>query len=241
MPILDHFRPPLYPTHSWESFQMRWATIIADTLDRQLLRHFFAEVHTHLGTQVSSDVVEFEQTAEPVGADANGQAGGIAVQPWAPPAATMILPFDFPDDLEVRILDERDDARVVAVIELVSPRNKDRPEARRAFAAKCAAYLQRGIGVMVVDLVTTRHACLHDELMDLLRLGEAFRIGGEVTLAALAYHPTHQSGQDQVDTWTVPLQVGGTLLVLPLGLRGTGLVPLDLETTYSETRDRCRL
>jgi hypothetical protein len=239
VPILDHFRPPLYPTHSWESFHMRWAGVIADTLDRTLPPRFFAEVHTHLGTQVSSDVAEFEQRAEQL-QEGNG-SGSVAVQTWAPPTATTILPFVFPDDFEVRILDEREDARLVAVVELVSPRNKDRPEARRAFAAKCAAYLQRGIGVVVADIVTTRQANLHNELIDLLRLEELFRQAPDVFLAALAYRPAHRDGQDQVDVWDVPLHVGGPLPVLPLALRGIGSVPLDLEATYTEIRQRCRL
>jgi hypothetical protein len=239
MPILDHFHPPLYPVHSWESFHMRWAGVIADTLDRMLPPRFFAEVHTHLGTQVASDVAEFEQTIEPR-QDGNG-SGGVAVQTWAPPAATMVLPFAFPDDLEVRVLDERDDARLVAVVELVTPRNKDRPEARRAFAAKCAAYLQRGIGVIVVDIVTARQANMHNELIDLLRLDEAFRQGADVVLAAVAYRAAHRNGQDQVDVWDVPVQVGGVLPVLPLALRGGDAVPLDLEATYTEIRQRSRL
>jgi hypothetical protein len=199
--ILDHFHPPLYPTYSGESFHMRWANAIADALDQQLPERFFAEVHTHLGTQVSAD----------------------------------------PDDLEVRILDERDDARLVGVVELVSPRNKDRPEARRDFAAKCAAYLQRGIGLIVADIVTTRHANVHNELIDLLRLDETFRMEAGAVLAALAYHPLNRSGQDQVDVWATPLQVGGTLSRLPLGLRGLGFVSLDLDATYMQTRERCRL
>jgi hypothetical protein len=219
---------------------MRWASVIADTLDRILPRRYFAEVHTHLGTQVSSDVAEFEQTVEPR-QDGNGASGGVATQTWAPPVATMVLPFVYPDDLEVRVLDERDDARLVAVVELVSPRNKDRPDARRAFAAKCAAYLQRGIGVVVADLVTTRQANLHNELIDLLRLDETFRQGADVLLTALAYRPVHRDGQDQLDVWAVPLRVGGTLPVLPLALRGAGSVPLDLEATYTEIRERCRL
>jgi hypothetical protein len=239
MPVLDHFRPPLYPTHSWESFHMRWAGVIADTLDRVLPRRYFAEVHTHLGAEVSSDVAEFEQAAEP--RQDGAAAGGVAVQTWAPPAATLVLPFVYPDDLEVRVLDERDDARLVAVVELVSPRNKYRPEARRAFAAKGAAYLQRGIGMVVVDLVTTRQANLHNELIDVLRLDESFRRGDDGSLAALAYRPAHREGQDQVDVWAVPVQVGGALPVLPLALRGAGPVPLDLEATYTEVRQRCRL
>jgi hypothetical protein len=240
MPILDHFHPPLYPAHSWESFHMRRATVIADALDQKLPPRFFAEVHTHLGSEVSADVADFEQTAEEQ-SGGEGVTDGVAVQTWAPPVAAMVLPFVYPDDLEVRILDERDDARLVAVVELVSPRNKDRPEARRAFAVKCAAYLERGIGVVVADIVTTRQANLHNELIDLLRLDEAFRRGADVALAALAYRPAHRDTQDQIDVWAVPLQVGETMPVLPLALRGAGPLPLDLEATYTGTRQRCRL
>lgn len=52
-------------------------------------------------------------------------------------------------------------ARLVAAIELVSPANKDPADTRRAFVAKCASYLSQGIGLIVVDIVTTRHANLH--------------------------------------------------------------------------------
>jgi hypothetical protein len=217
---------------------MRWANVIADTLDRTLPRRYFAEVHTHLGTDVSADIAEFAQTSEP---QEDGAPGGVAVQTWAPPVATMVLPFAYPDDLEVRVLDERDDARLVAVVELVSPRNKDHPDARSGFAAKCAAYLQRGIGVVVADIVTTRQANMHNELIAVLRLDETFRQGEDVSLAALAYRPAHRGGQNQVDVWAVSLRVGGTLPVLPLTLRGAGPIPLDLEASYTETRQRCRL
>jgi hypothetical protein len=220
---------------------MRWATVIADTLDRLLPRRYFAEVHTHLGPEVSSDVAEFERTSETQVLEAEGEPGGVAVQTWAPPTATMTFPFTFPDDIEVRVLDERDDARLVAVVEVVSPRNKDRPEARRAFAAKCTAYLQRGLGVVVVDIVTTRQANLHNELVTLLMLEEGFRMDAGTPLAALAYRPTSAEGQDRVDVWAIPLQVGDSLPVLPLALRGAASVALDLEATYSETRQRCRL
>src|SRR5207245_1335800 len=99
------------------------------------------------------DVAEFESPPEPGEESPNG---AVAAQTWAPPVATLVLPAVFPDDLEVQVLDQRDDARLVGVVELVSPRNKDRAASRRAFAAKYAAYLQRGIGVVVADIVTSR-------------------------------------------------------------------------------------
>jgi len=139
------------------------------------------------------------------------------------------------------VRDERDDARLVAVIELVSPRNKDRPDARRAFAAKCAAYLQRGIGIVTADTVTTRQANMHNELVTLMQWEDRLQMPDEVWLAAMAYRPARRGGANEIDIWPVPLTIGGPLPVLPLALLGTRAVPLDLEETYTEARQRARL
>jgi Protein of unknown function (DUF4058) len=141
----------------------------------------------------------------------------------------------------VQVRDVRDDYRLVAVVELVSPRNKDRPEARRAFAAKCAAYLQRGIGVIMVDTVTTRQANMHNELVRLLEREDRFQMPAEVWLATVAYRPARRGDANEIDVWTAPLVVGGALPVLPLALLGTRAIPLDLEATYTEARQQGRL
>ena len=55
-------------------------------LNEPLPRRFFAEVQTHLGSQVEADVVEFERL-DRSGFDEppdNGAGGGVAVQTWAP-------------------------------------------------------------------------------------------------------------------------------------------------------------
>ena len=80
----------------------------------------------------------------------------MAALVWNPPAPTLVLPGAFPDSFEVLVFQSEGGTRLVAAIELVSPGNKDRAEARRAFVIKCAAYLQRGIGLIVVDIVTAR-------------------------------------------------------------------------------------
>src|SRR5688500_15991084 len=66
----------------------------------------------------------------------------------------------------VHVHDTRSGRRLVAAVEIVSPANKDRPERRRAFVAKCAALLQEHVCVAIVDLVTTRSANLYSEMMD---------------------------------------------------------------------------
>jgi hypothetical protein len=66
---------------------------------------------------------------------------------------------------------------LVGVIELVSPGNKDRPAERLAFATKCASYLAQGVSLIVMDVVTNRHANLHNDIMRLMEAApiSAFR------------------------------------------------------------------
>jgi hypothetical protein len=127
------------------------------------------------------------------------------------------------------------------VIELVSPRNKDRAESRRAFAAKCAGYLQRGIGLIVLDIVTSRHFNLHNELIESLRLADPFTMPGDAFLYAVAYRPVRRQEADQIDVWPAPLTVGAALPLLPLALRGSRAVPVDLDATYLDACQRSGL
>jgi hypothetical protein len=242
VPLLDHFHAPLHPRHHWESFHSRWANAIADTLDRILPRRFFAEVQVHLGARIESDVAEWERPLDPEDEPStNGPGGGVAIQTYAPPAPTMVAPSVFPDDLEVQVRDADDDARLVAVVELVSPGNKDRPDTRRAFAIKCAAYLQRGIGVITVDTVTTRRANMHNEVVQLLGWEERFQMSADAALSAVAYRPARDGEANTIAMWPIVLTVGGALPILPLALLRFRAIPLDLEATYTEARQRARL
>jgi Protein of unknown function (DUF4058) len=242
MPLLDHFHPPLSPARKWESFHALWAAAIVERLNRFLLPPgYFAETQVHVGSRVEVDVASFESQ----GRDQQGgppDEGGVAVETWAPPAAALAMPAFFPDEVEIQVFHISGGATLVGAIELISPRNKDRAEARRAFAAKCASYLQEGIGLVIVDVVTERHANLHDELVRLLEQEERFRFPGESPLYAVAYHPVRRDpGGDQIDIWPVPIAVDQPLPILPLALRGGPVVKLDLETTYSEARLKSRL
>ena len=83
-------------------------------------------------------------------------------------APVVAVKTDPPDEYEyeVRIFDLERERTLVAAIELVSPANKDRPESREAFVAKCAALLRKGIAVSIVDLVTVRRFNLYAQLME---------------------------------------------------------------------------
>jgi hypothetical protein len=238
MPLLDHFHAPVSPRHSWEAFHARWAGALSDELNRILPPRFLAEPLVHTGTSVAGDVVEWDLQRDP-STQGNG-AGGVAIQTWAPPAAVQTVSLSFPDEIEVLVYDVDDDRRLLAVIELVSPSNKHDEAERRTFAGKCAAYLKRGLGVIVVDIVTSRRSNLHRELFDLLGHPGASSLV-QTDLYATAYRPCQRGDQGQVDIWAEGLTVGELLPTLPLALRGAFVVPVSLEATYMETRQHSRL
>jgi hypothetical protein len=238
MPLLDHFHAPLAPMRKWESFHAFWSTTLGERLNTALPSGYFAEAQIHYGNRIEIDVAALESA--PLEGSLNG-AGGVAVETYAPPEATGVIPTEFPDDIEVQVFQESGGATLVGAIELVSPANKDRPESRRDFAAKCSSYLQRGVGLVVIDIVTERHANLHNELMDLLRRPERFP-GAEPSLYAVAYRPVHrETVGNQIDFWTSALTLGESLPTLPLWLRGGPVVPVHLDWTYEEAKRRGRL
>jgi hypothetical protein len=243
MPLCDHFHPPLHPQRAWESFHSRFANSIADRLNETLPRRFVAEVETHLCRRVEADVIEWERLDVPEWEDpgANGPGGGVAVETWAHRVATMTLPALFPDVYEAYVRDEKDDLRVVAVVELVSPGNKDRPEARLAFASKCLAYLQRGVGVVVVDIVTEGHFNLHNELLPLLNLDSRYAMADDPYLYVVSYRPIQRGDASFIDAWPFALSIGSDLPLAPLYLRRFKAIPLDLGACYEEACRRSRL
>jgi hypothetical protein len=239
MPLLDHFHPPLSEERHWEGFHSKWANVLVDDLNERLLPPgFFAEPHTHLGPRVEIDAATFS-------GNGSGRAAGapvtLAAKPWTPPAPQLTLPAIFPDTFEVQVISTESGPTLVAAIELVSPGNKDRPESRRSFAIKCASYLVQGVSLIVVDVVTNRHANLHDELVGLLPGGDSLRFPGTPFLYATAYRPMHRDGQDHHDVWLEALALGQRLPEMPLALTADLCLPIPLETTYMESCRKLRL
>ena len=239
MPLLDHFHPPVSTRRSWEGFHGLWAAALVEKLNRDVLGdEYFADMQVHIGSQVEVDIATLDESRA-LGRNGGGTATLAPVS--APPVTDLIVPTVFPDDIEVQIYATTTGATLVGAIELASPGNKDRPETRRAFAAKCVGYLTRGIGLIVVDIVTNRLANLHNEVMGLLGHREPFLLGPSVTTYAVAYRPSRRPSGDQIELWPRTLQLGQPLPTLPLALRNAGTVPVDLEETYSEACQRSRL
>jgi hypothetical protein len=237
MPLLDHFHPPLSLERRWESFHAAWAGALTDALNRQLPEGYFAEEQTHAGASIEIDVATFERPAPAT----NGGAVATLPQVWAPPTPAWTAPAVFADDFEVRVFATRTGPRLVAAVELVSPGNKDRAEARSAFAVKCASYLHQGVSLLFADIVTERRANLYNELLPLLRVHETHQLPQEVSQYAAAFRPIRRQERDEIDAWPTPLTIGAPLPTLPLALNAEMALPIDLEATYMDACRRRRL
>ena len=242
MPLRDHFHPPLSVERHWESFHAAWIGSLADALNLTLPPGYFAEEQVHAGPGVEIDVATLEGSqAASGGGSRNGGTATLSAPAWAPPAPAWTVPAVFADDFEVRVFSSRGGPTLVAAIELVSPGNKDRADARQAFATKCASYLHEGIALIIIDVVTGRRPNLHNEVMTLLSGGETTRLAAEVTLYAVAYRPVRREGRSEVDGWPAALALGEELPTLPLALNAEVSLPVDLEATYTDACRRRRL
>lgn len=243
MPLRDHFEHPNRRT--WEKIHGMWPAVMAQHLFRTLPPRYHVAPQVHVGQFFEVDIATYD--AESNGLSISGSdspdGGGLATALWTPPEPTLTLETELPDpdEFEVRIFDAEDGQRLVAVIELVSPSNKDRPESRRSFVAKCAALLQQDVCVSIVDLVTVRQFNLYADLLDLLgRSDPAMGLPTPHLYAVTVRRRSHRP-RWMIDTWAHGLKVGDRLPSLPLWLADGDGAMLDLEATYEETCNTLRL
>jgi hypothetical protein len=231
MALQDHFHPPLSIRRHWHAFHNSWATYISSQLNQRLPEGYFAEANVQFGIEI--DVATFEETKQ----TNTSERVKLPAKPdddWLPPTATETVPISLIDEsVEVTIFSKSGGPTLAGAIELVSPANKDRAEHRNAFVSKCAAYLQQGIGLVIVDVVTERTANLHDELLVRLQVSDAVAFGAD--LYAVAYRPIEREGKPHLDIWRETLALGRVLPTVPLWLKGEICLPVELEATYERT------
>src|SRR5207237_301196 len=157
----------------------------------------FVDVQTHKGAAAEIDVATYEEAGAAPTPAGNGSATATArATTWAPPAPPLTMPAVFPEGFEVRVFSTEAGPVLVGAVELVSPRNKDRADSRRAFATKCANYLYHGISLIIVDIVTARTANLHNETMRLMEADPRFQMPADGALYAVAYRPVRRAEKE---------------------------------------------
>jgi hypothetical protein len=230
MPLRDHFRPPLLDQRPWRSFHATWCTALANRLNNEFLPEgYIALENVSPGPAIEIDVA----TMSPIRPDPAGNGATLTLPRtmWTPATVPEVFPFEFAEQARVEIHDRTGARGLVATIELVSPGNKDRERKRRLFTAKCASHLSQGVAVVIVDVVTTRTANLHGELLAVL---EQPVPAGLPPLYTVAYRPVTQDGVGRIEYWPMTLALGQPLPAVPLSLEAECCVRVDLEAAYSD-------
>jgi hypothetical protein len=120
--------------------------------------------------------------------------------------------------------------QIVALIEIVSPANKDRQGNVRELAEKVLRSLEAGVHVLVTDLLPPgRHDPhgLHGAVWGYFDTTPcSLPAEGSLTLASYAWHGT------EPEAYIEPVAVGQALIDMPLFLTADRYVNVPLEATY---------
>lgn len=223
------------PIHDWtqleagdfHDFHQCWVVAIRNALNGGLLPPEYMAMAEQVTGRPIPDVVTLH--ARP---SKNGDAGGVAVLS-APPTARVIAKFERINYAKRadRVVIRHGRGKVVAIIEIVSPGNKDSRNALRTFVEKAADILNQGVNLLVVDLFppTPRdpygiHKAIWDEFGD-----EPFEAPPGKPLIVASY-----LAGDSPTAYVESVGVGDLLPSLPIFLSETRYIPAPLETTYQE-------
>lgn len=225
------------PMHNWSrlesgtyhNFHYRWLASIMDRLNSGVLpQGWFAMAEQRIGGP-EADLLTLSTP------EAQRPNGGVAT--LAPPRASVVERAEkvLYARKTNRLAIHHDLGTVVAVLELVSPGNKDTKSSLQAFARKSAGLLRKGVHLSVIDpFPPGRHDPLgiHRAIWDNVTLESTFEQPADKLLTTVAY----QAG-DAPTAYVEPFAVGATLPELPVFLDEEFYVLVPLEETYQATWD----
>jgi hypothetical protein len=216
------------PIHDWtrlepgdfHDFHQCWVVEIRNALNGGLLPPECMAMAERVTGRPIPDVVTLHSRAP------QGDPGGIAVA-TAPPTARVIAKFEKINYAKRadRVVIRHGRRTVVAIIEILSPGNKDSRNAIRTFVEKAADILNQGVNLVVVDLFppTPRDPqWIHKAIWD--EFGEA-PPGKPLTVASYI-------GGDLPTAYVESVGLGDSLPSPPIFLSETRYIPAPLEATY---------
>ncbi len=229
MPLHDWTR---VPSGLFHHFHQSWSVDLAKALNAGRLPNGIVALIEQRSGPREPDVLAIETRGGRSRLDFD--SGGVATMP--PPTIQIVHRTE--SELYAaranRIVLRHHLGRIVAVIEIVSPGNKDSRKALHDFVEKSVQFLQDGIHLLVVDLFppTPRdpqgiHQAIWDEIGD-----ESFQFPAGKDRLLVSY----ETGCDRT-AYIEPLAVGDALREMPLFLTSGFHVPVPLEPTYQATWD----
>jgi len=226
------------PMHDWScvqpgiyhNFHYRWIAAIMDRLNAGLLPKGMIAMAEQIIGGPEPNVVTLQQN------DIFFSGGNAATITEAPPQPNT----QFVNQADVeryaakanRVVVRHSLGKVVAVVELVSPGNKDSRHALRSFVEKTVDLLYDNINLLVIDPILPGprdpqgiHKAIWDEISD-----EPFELPSDhkLTLAAYQAAPIKTA-------YVQPFAVGEIIPDMPLFLHNDFYITVPLEASYMDT------
>jgi hypothetical protein len=232
------------PIHDWtrvdpgafHDFHQGWTIALRNALNSGGLPEGYFAMADQVVSGPIPDVITLKRWPRPEPPPSS--AGGAAVA-TAPPKTRFIAKAaeeDIYAKKANRIVIKHLHGEVVAVIEIVSPGNKNSRQALRSFVGKACELLDSGIHLLVVDLFPPSerdpqgiHKAIWDEIQD-----EPFTLPADKPLTLAAY-----SAGFPKTAYIEPVAVGDELPPMPLFLAPGEYVQAPLEATYQATWAFC--
>jgi hypothetical protein len=225
------------PLHDWtdrdnfDGFHTYWMTEIAVHL-RHTLPPPYRVLLGSSPRMVVGGVRQNPDVGVVNGQHPTGAAGGMVREPDAEVTVATL-------DEEMTVQVERD-GRLVAVVELVAPRNKDRPDSRDYYSTRYLSYLHHGVHLLLVDVHRRPLAFSFPQRFATELETELPAPPAPCAVAYRVGEPMPEGGR-LMAVWADPLTVGQPLPRVSLPLTVHLAVPIDLEATYSRAAENCYL
>ena len=187
-------------------------------------------------------------------ATANGKPD-VGVRRWGPAQPpdtaatdTAVLEPDLRQNVVFRLDPQRavhidSHGQLIAAIELVSPRNKDRSDSKETYTNRYLGYLRFGVHLLLVGVLPRPRSF---SFADALAAGTGLDMPPMPSPFAASYMvggpiPVGDDMGSDIGVWPRPLRVGEPLPTLPLPLSLYQSVTTDLEQTYQRAAERAYL
>jgi hypothetical protein len=230
------------PIHDWtrvddgtfHDFHTSWITHLKEALNDGLLPEgYYAQSEQHAGRAIADILTLREPSAERIVARADGP---VAVAEAPPRVSRKVVIRSFRRARRTIVVRRSGDHRVVAMIEIVSPGNKDGEKRVGQFVDKAVAALEKRIHLLIIDLLPPGPSNPHGmpgAISDFLGESkewldeERYEPPAEKPLTVASY-----VGDDEIEAYVEPLAVGDRLPDMPLFLNLDWYVNVPLESTY---------
>lgn len=129
--------------------------------------------------------------------------------------------------------------QLIAAVEIVSPRNKDRPDSRERYTSRYFGYLRQSIHLLLIDILPRPVGFSFADAI-------AADLGIQQPPCPVPFAVSYRVGEPVpegtlIARWLRPLKVGDPLPTIPLALTVHTAVAIDLEHTYREAARRVYL